>query len=237
MIQAQYGWTNCRDEGPPTGAGPQIVSNPRADYGNCPYLARHSFVTNYIYELPFGRGRRWVQGGILSQVVGGWNLAGVTSYLTGPAFSVTFVAPSIYPGWIAGRADVVPGVDPYLRSHAHSPNATWLNPAAFAPPAPGQWGNSPRNGYFGPGYYNWDMSLMKNFAVIQEQRLQFRADFFNVFNHTNWDGGGTTIGGVAAPVLASVDTQKYGGSPVKNFGQVATGEGNRVIQLSLRYTF
>jgi hypothetical protein len=128
-------------------------------------------------------------------------------------------------------------VDPYLRSHAHSPTATWLNPAAFAPPAPGQWGDSPRNGYFGPGYYNWDMSLMKSFATSESQRLQFRADFFNVLNHTNWDGGGTTIGGVAAPVVANVGTQQYGGTAVKNFGVVTTGEGNRVIQLSLRYTF
>jgi hypothetical protein len=237
LAQAQYEWTNCRDEGPPTGAGPQIVNDPRADYGNCPYLARHALVANYIYDLPFGLGRRWLQHGILSQVVGGWSLSGITTYETGPPFSVTFVAPSAYPGWIAGRADIVPGVDPYSRSHAHSPTASWLNPAAFAPPAPGQWGDSPRNGYFGPGYYNWDMSLMKSFAVTENQRLQFRGDFLNVLNHTNWDGGGTTIGGVAAPVVANVGTQQYGGSAVKNFGVVTTGEGNRVIQVSLRYTF
>jgi len=237
MTQAQYEWTNCRDEGPPTGAGPQIVDDPRADYGNCPYLARHVLVANYIYDLPFGAGRRWLQHGVLSQVVGGWSLSGITTYETGPPFSVTFVAPSAYPGWIAGRANVVPGVDPYLRSHTHSSTATWLNPAAFAPPAPGQWGDSPRNGYFGPGYYNWDMSLMKSFAATESQRLQFRADFFNVLNHTNWDGGGTTIGGVAAPVIANVGTQQYGGPAVKNFGVVTSGEGSRVIQLSLRYTF
>lgn len=136
FLQGQYEWTNCRDEGPPTGSGPQIVDDPRLDYGNCPYLARHTFVGNYVYDLPFGQGRRWLQRGMLNQVLGGWSVAGITTLETGPAFSVTFVAPSTYPGWISSRANSVPNVDPYLKNHAHSPTASWLNPAAFVSPVP-----------------------------------------------------------------------------------------------------
>jgi hypothetical protein len=174
---------------------------------------------------------------VLGEIVGGWTWSGITTYETGPAFSVTFTAPSTYPGWIAGRANTVPGVNPYIHNHAHSTTATWLNPAAFVVPAPGQWGDSPRNGYFGPGYWNYDMSVMKTFPVREGQGLLFRADFLDAFDHTNWDGGGTTIGGVAAPVVATASASQYGGSPVANFGDVTTGEGNRVIQASLRYTF
>jgi hypothetical protein len=237
LVQAQYEWTNCRDIGPPTGSGPQILSNPHGDYGNCPYLARHELVGNYVWDLPFGRNRQYLKHGVVSEIVGDWTVSGITTYETGPAFSVTVVAPAFYPGWISGRADIVPGVNPYMRNHAHSPTATWLNPAAFVSPVPGAWGDSPRNGYFGPGYWNWDMSLLKTFVIREHQGLLFRADFLNAFNHTNWDDGGTSIGGVAAPVIANVSTNQYHGTAVSNFGVVTTGEGNRVIQGSLRYTF
>jgi hypothetical protein len=237
MVQSQYEWTNCRDIAPPTGAGPQIVTEPRLDYGNCPYLARHTFVTNYVYDLPFGHDRKYLSHGVLGEIVGGWTWSGITTYETGPAFSVTFTAPSTYPGWIAGRANVVPGVNPYIHNHAHSTTATWLNPAAFVVPAPGLWGDSPRNGYFGPGYWDYDMSVQKAFPIREGQGLIFRADFLDAFNHTNWDGGGTTIGGVAAPVVATASASQYGGTAVANFGDVTSGEGSRIIQASLRYTF
>ncbi len=81
------------------------------------------------------------------------------------------------------------------------------------------------------------MSLLKNFVIREHRGLLFRADFLNAFNHTNWDGGGTTIGGVAAPVVANVSTAQYHGTAVGNFGDVTTGQGSRVIQGSLRYTF
>jgi hypothetical protein len=81
------------------------------------------------------------------------------------------------------------------------------------------------------------MSLLKNFYIREAQSLTFRADFLNAFNHTNWDGGGTSIGGVAAPVVANVSETQYGGAAVNNFGNVTTGEGSRIIQVSLRYTF
>jgi hypothetical protein len=238
-FQTQYELTACRDLAPPTGAGPIVINDPHRDYGNCPYISRQALVTNYTYDLPFGAGRRWLKTGLLSTVVGGWSVSGISVYQTGPAFSVTFTSPSSYPGWIASRADIVPGVDPYVKNHSHSPTASWLNPAAFIAPAPGQWGNSPRNAYFGPGYQNWDISVKKKFPMRfdKSQQLQFGADFLNVFNHTNWDGGGTTIGGVAAPVIATVGTTQYGGAAVKNFGQVTSGEGSRIISLSARYSF
>lgn len=237
MAQGQYEWTNCRDIAHPTGAGPLVVNDPRIDYGNCPYLSRHTFVANYVFDLPFGRDRHWLKQGWLSEVVGGWTVSGVTTYETGPPFSVTFVVPSTYPGWIASRANVIPGVNVYTYNHAHSKTAQWINPAAFVSPAPGQLGNSSRDGFWGPGYWNYDMSVLKNFSIREGQQLSLRADFLNAFNHTNWDGGGTSIGGVAAPVVANVSETQYGGAAVNNFGDVTTGEGSRIIQASVRYTF
>jgi hypothetical protein len=81
------------------------------------------------------------------------------------------------------------------------------------------------------------MSVLKTFPIRESQGLLFRADFLDAFNHTNWDGGGTTIGGVAAPVVATASASQYGGTAVANFGDVTSGEGVRIIQASLRYTF
>ena len=228
FVQGEYSWTHCLDDGPPTG-GPQNPSDPLADYGNCSFLRRQNLAANYIFALPFGHGRHWLRQGVLSQVVGDWNITGITTYMTGQPFSVTFLVPSKEVGWWGGRADVVPGIDPYSKDHSHSVGAQWFNPAAFAPPTPGTWGNSPRNGYFGPGSYNWDIGLMKDFHMpfSERQSLRVRADFFDALNHFNFDNqiktaiGDTRDGGIASPTA----------------GQVLGGEDSRVIQLSMKYTF
>jgi hypothetical protein len=227
QLQSEYSFTHCLDEATPTG-GPQNPSDPRGDYGNCSFLVRHTFVTNYLYELPFGRGKRWLKSGALSRIAGGWTVSGITSYLTGQPFSVSFQVPASQVGWWGGRASVVPGVDPYIRDHSHNLGSLWFNPAAFVAPAPGQWGNSPRNAYFGPGFANWDISVMKNIPTVGDsQRLQFRTDFFDAFNHFNPDSGlQTTIG----------DTRD-GGAAIPAAGRVQSGESSRVIQLSVRYIF
>jgi hypothetical protein len=227
QVQAEYSYTHCLDEATPTG-GPQNPSDPRGDYGNCSFLVRQTFVTNYLYELPFGPGRRWLRSGVLSQVAGGWTVSGITSYLTGQPFSVNFQVPASQVGWWGGRANVLPGVDPYIRDHSHNLGSLWFNPAAFVAPTPGYWGNSPRNAYFGPGLVNWDMSLMKNIRTIGEnQMLQIRADFFDAFNHFNPDSG----------LQTTIADTRDGGAPIPAAGRVQSGESSRVIQISLRYIF
>ena len=131
LAQAQYQWTNCRDIAHPTGAGPAVVNQPRLDYGNCPYLSRHTFVANYVFDLPFGRDRHWLRTGVLSEVLGGWTVSGVTTYETGPPFSVMFVPPSTYPGWIASRANVIPGARVYTYNHAHSTDGSVAQPGCL----------------------------------------------------------------------------------------------------------
>jgi Carboxypeptidase regulatory-like domain len=228
FLQGEYSWTRCLDDGPPTG-GPQNPSDPLADYGNCSFLRRHNLAVNYIYALPFGHGRHWLQQGVLSQVLGDWNVSGITTYMTGQPYSVSFAVPASITGWFGGRADIVPGVSPYIQDHSHEVGALWFNPDAFAPPAPGTWGNSPRNGYFAPGAANWDISVMKDFHMpySEQHRLRVRADFFDAFNHYNFDN---------APVATVADTRD-GGSPNPNTGRIQGGGGNRVIQLSLKYDF
>jgi hypothetical protein len=175
--------------------------------------------------------------GALAYIAGGWNVSGITSLLSGLPFSVSFQVPASQVGWIGGRADEVPGVERYIRNKSHDKGALWFNPAAFAPPKPGTWGNSGRNILWGPGYHNWDMSVFKDVIMpfAESQRLQIRADFFDAFNHYNLNGG--LQSGTSTPVAAMIGNPRDGGTVIPTAGQVLTGEGVRVIQLSLKYFF
>jgi hypothetical protein len=102
----------------------------------------------------------------------------------------------------------------------------WFDTSVFSMPAPGTWGNEPHNAVRGPGRNNWDVSFLKNF-MFNDQRgtnLQFRAEFFNIWNHPQWVGD-TLNGGIST---------NYGAS---NFGAVTSAYDARVIQLALKFSF
>jgi hypothetical protein len=119
----------------------------------------------------------------------------------------------LYAGQQRGTHDVKTGVQ-------------WFNPAAFAPPQEWTWGNSSRNSVFGPGAWNWDLSAHKNFNLLENLRMQFRADFFDALNHFNLSNPNATI----------ADTRD-GGLPVATAGKITGGSGSRVIQLGLKFVF
>ena len=102
----------------------------------------------------------------------------------------------------------------------------WFDTSVFSTPAAGTWGNTPANNVSGPGHDNWNLSFFKNF-VFSEQRpinFQFRAEFFNVWNHTQWVGD-TQNGGIVTNFGAS------------NFGAVTVAADPRIIQLALKLSF
>jgi hypothetical protein len=231
-LQVEYNWTRSLDD-VPVAAG---LNNPycyMCDYGNSDGLPRQRLAFNYIYELPFGAKRRWLNGrGVTNTVLGGWEVAGITTYVSGAPFSMSFNVPSNIVGWWGGRPDAVSGVGLYDGknggSHDVVSGVQWFNPAAFAPPQKWAYGNAPRNNVYGPGSGNWDVSLMKMFYFRGEEglRLQLRTDWFDAFNHFNLGSPGSTIG----------DTRD-GGLPVTTAGKIFGGSGSRIIQLAVRLIF
>ena len=117
------------------------------------------------------------------------------------------------------NGDPMDGINGKFSEGATADQNFWFNPQAFTAPAAGTFGNAPRNGIYGPGQYQWDIALFKNFAVRAGHTLQFRAEIFNFLNHANWSNPNTD------PTSTS-------------FGRV-TGKDNsrRDVQLSLRYVF
>jgi hypothetical protein len=113
-----------------------------------------------------------------------------------------------------------------------SDNNFWFNPAAFANPAAGTFGNAPRNFLRNPGDQQWDLALFKNFTLGGMRRIQLRAEFFNFPNHPNLGPADTNDfpGGGAG-------NARYADPTASTFGRVVSKTGQRDIQLSLRFQF
>jgi hypothetical protein len=165
--------------------------NLAAERGRSLFDARHRLVFSYQWILPFWQHPQ----GWYEQLLGAWQLNGIVTAMSGTPFTVFDSrdvseqggAPEIT-GFSANRPDLVPGRNP--NSGPHSASA-WLNADAFARITPDpnspvqQFGSAGRNIAQGPGYANWDFSAFKNIRVTESKQLQFRAEFFNVLNHTN----------------------------------------------------
>ena len=232
-----YTWGHYIDIG---GAGyahtaqPQDERNIKADRAAGDLDRRHIFSASYFYELPFGRGKRFLatENGLANQIVGGWEVTGITSYHTASPVTVIIPFDNANTGSFAPqRPDRVAGQSARVVSvMSQDKTQGWLNPAAFKVSAPFTFGNLGRNTERGPGFGNWDLGLFKNFPLSHEgkQTLQFRAEFFNAWNNVNLDNpGGEPFFGIPFQVL---------GSP--SFGRIfSTANPSREIQFALKFLF
>src|SRR5262249_20215043 len=136
------------------------------------------------YELPFGSGHRiFGQGRAIDKIFGGWKISSLTTARTGLPVNITVSRKSgdLLDGNASSqRPDLVPGQSIYA---ANQTIFNWFNPAAFAVPAKGTWGNLGRYAARGPGYYEIDGALEKSFRVLEQKKLSFRAEAFNLLNH------------------------------------------------------
>ncbi len=188
LVAANYAYTHELDNGSNgSGDGDEISpQNPlclRCEWGSGTWDARHVVNGNAVYELPFGRGKKMLHHGMAAAIAGNWQLT--TAALARTGFPVNVLLPSSYisPYGNSGtlRPDLVPGVPlipPGGRTIAH-----WINPAAFAVPAAGTFGDAPRDLFPGPGAWQVDSGVAKTFPVAERARAEFRAEFYNVFNH------------------------------------------------------
>lgn len=229
-LDVNYSWSRSLDNANFTG-GPQQIRFPALDYGNTEFVRANTLVANFLYALPFGRGKMFLghDSGFVNALVGGWQASGIISYASGDPFSVSFAVPGGFTGWAGGRADRIPGVPVYIRNHGHNviQGVPWFNPKAFGPPQPWTWGTSARNSLWGPGLSNWDLSAMKQVSTIGDRvHVTLRADFLDAFNHFN-----------PGNPSATVPSPQYGGLPIPTAGMIHGGSGNRYIQLSLRTSF
>ena len=228
MMQAAYTWSkNLTDLG---GTGTSIESansnNPSnfsQQYGPTFFSRPQRFTVNYTYDLPLGE-----HHGPAGILLNGWTVAGVTTIQDGNPLTIMDAgAGSIYGGSATARAQLCPGMtgaNILSQGSIESRLYGYFVPGAFCPApvvsADGgtDYGNSGVGIALGPGQFNWDMTVMKLFKITEAQRVQFRAEFYNAFNHPQFANPNTTVG----PTLGWIS---------------ATSVNPRIIQFGLKYSF
>jgi len=187
----------------------------------------HRFVTSYVWDIPFANHMKGLAKGIL----GGWQLTGIQQYQTGSPMTVTSGVDNSRTGLNRDRADRVlgqsldrpAGVDPLLQ---------WFNKAAFTPNFLGTPGNVGKGTLRGPSMFAWDMGAFKKIPIKGDRAfMQFRAEFFNIFNHPMFNNPSTVLNnanyGRITQTLANAGSTQ---------GDITSG-GPRIIQLALKLTF
>jgi len=196
------------------------VSNPyagwRYDLGPSFFDRTHVAFVNFVYDLPILRGS---SNKALKTAFGGWQISGIVTMQTGAPLDILDTNANV--------SSIVPQTRnrPDLVGKIRYPKTVdqWFDPTAFADPAPGTWGNLPAKAVRGPGRDNWNISLFKSFVFSESRgsRLEFRAESFNTWNHTQFRGD-LQGGGISTSLGAS------------NFGAITNAFDPRTFQLGLK---
>jgi outer membrane receptor protein involved in Fe transport len=178
-----YTWSRALDYGSAQ-AWFFINTSIARNYGPADFDRTHQLTISHIYELPFGKGKSYLQSGVPAVLLGGWQVNGIFRGQTGTPFSILAdMTPCNCPGNNGNFADAVAPVK-YLGGLG--PDKPWFDPSSFAAPAPNTFGNTGRNLVRGPGWWNYDMSVFRTFPIKERMKIEFRAEFNNLTNTPKW---------------------------------------------------
>ena len=184
------------------------------DYGPATYNQPHTFTSSYVYELPWYKG----QQGFVGKIAGGWQVSGITQFLSGQNFSAAQARDPWDPAGIhvgLGTSSTRP--DQIAPVHMTKTVNAWFTPGSFAQ-AINHFGTEGAGSLLGPGYNNWDLAAIKNTRIVERLNFQLRGEFFNAFNHESFSNVDNNLS----------DT---------GFGQVTGGHSPRRIQLGAKLIF
>lgn len=241
-LEANYTWSHEIDDMINVFSGFSNPYNPSADRGSGDWDVRHNFTSSFVYSLPSLQGSRSLVRGVL----GGWQSSSIFQVRSGLPVNAQLVSGFF---GIPIRPDSVPGQTVLLQNR-HWPDSSY-NVSAFAvePNYDGSWGTVTetvgRNSLRGPGFFQWDFSLMKDFRIREKATLQFRADMFNILNRPNF---GQPDGGICTAVTPATATSSAVCTVNPNFGRVgqtiADQQGSQIgtgtarqVQFALKVLF
>ena len=246
LVQAAYTFSKSLTNSNQLSANSNNASDTAQQYGPSWFNRPNRFIVNYSWDLPFGK-----HSGALDKMLGGWNLAGVTTVQAGDRFTVIdssggtiygtsstttsggFSRAQLCPGITYSSMYSSGGVEARLGGSSGGPG--WFAANAFCPPPVigdgTDFGSTGQGIAAGPGQFNFDVTLQKTTRISEKQTILFRAEFFNLFNHPQFEDPNTTFTQPSTPALPDVNS-----GPV--FGRIiATSVSPRVIQLGLKYVF
>ena len=250
QFRANYTWSKNLDNGSAwntsvsanTPAFVSVPTLPRLDYGPAATDVRHILAINGSYELPVGRNKKFFANGnpVIDKTISGWSLSTIANLQTGFPFTPQLGYNPTGSG--DTRNPIRPNINPnfhgsIIEGGSTSARATqFFNPAAFLAPAYGTVGNLGRDTLTGPGFADWDLSLLKATQVSERLRLQFRAEFFNVLNHTSLLTPNAVIYS-SGPTQGAASAQNALAVSSPTAGVVTSAATSRQIQLGLKLLF
>ncbi|HEY3938081.1 MAG TPA: hypothetical protein VGL97_11655, partial [Bryobacteraceae bacterium] len=218
MIKGAYTWSHAIDYTDDDGwaemdwYGSQFSRN-RATAG---FDRTQVFQLGWVYQLPVGKGKAFVNSGIAATILGGWQFSGIESCYTGNPLTVTANGTSLNAPDQTQTANQVLSNVAFLGGIG--PGASYYNPAAFAPVNTVSYGNVGRNTLRGPGMWNTDMSIVRDFPIKERVTLQFRAEFYNLANTSHFGNPDTNVNDAS-------------------FMQITSSTGERNIRFAFHVTF
>jgi len=249
-MHAAYTYAKAIDPTAANGDGGDLdgISNPYAgwqyDQGPGAIDRTHVAFVNFVYDLPIFRNssNHFAKG-----VIGGWQMSGIITMESGLPLNVTYTGTtvcSIVQQCGQGPRPDLAGTIRYTKSSTISPSSNlrvlqWFNPSAFAPAyLPGTtiptWGSLPHNALRGPGRDNWNLAMFKTFAAGERLHFELRAESFNTWNHTQFNGVNTAVLRGVSPTAANLQPAAQA---VSGAGQVNSAFDPRVFQLGVKAIF
>ena len=270
-LSRSFGNTSGSNEALTAANNARTLDQYNYDLGYNAFDVRNTFNVSALYQIPYGRGRRHAASGAADALFGGWDVGGIVNARSGLPIDVRITRPdvvyvdgagNVFNNAAAGRSavintpgggnsrnvrrpDLVPGVNPFIESGG----VLFLNPAAFATPAPGTFGNLERGVLHGPNFRQVDLVVSKHFAMTGASNIEFRAEVFNLFDAVNFSNPVATLPN-SLPTNALTEANKvqpgqpYSSAAAGTFGTITSTVGrtvglgtSRQVQFALRVNF
>jgi hypothetical protein len=233
LVTLSFTWSKALTEGSAFNYAPQDSLNLHGDYGPASYNQPKIFVASYVYPLPFWQhDRTWYK-----QVLGGWQISGLTRIANGLPINVVQPAGVSVAGNLVTTATDRPQ-RPNIVGNPYAHNGKqYLNYAAFRVPAPGTYGNLHYDDIKGPLYNNWDVALQKNIPIHEAIGAEIRLELFNVPNHLSYFTVSGTLGIPQADGTYAPNFNPTTGAFANNFGQVTAATDPRTLEAVVRIHF
>jgi hypothetical protein len=223
--QVGYTYSHTNDAGSNGSSAGDLgnISNPylgwRYDFGPANFDIHNIFFANFVYDIPL---MKHSDNKLAKTLIGGWEISGIVTATSGAPINIGLNGQNV--------ASIVPNSAnrPDRTGSGSNPHtiAEWFDTSIYSMPASGLWGNTPRNSVYGPGRQNWNISFFKNFLFSESRgsNLQFRAEFFNIFNHPQLNASAQNGGA----------SNNFGAG---DFGKITQSYDPRIIQLALKLYF
>jgi hypothetical protein len=243
QLRAVYTWSRNLDDGSAwntsvsanTPAFVEFTGNPKVDYGLAATNISHAAAINGTWELPIGQGRAVLANAtpVVQEIAGGWSLSGIATLQTGFPFSPQLGYNPTGDG--DSRNPQRPQLNPAFTGTLYPKTASeWFNPNAFLAPYQGTFGNASRDSLTGPRQADVDLSLVKNAVLHDRLHAQFRVEYFNIANHTNFSTPNAVV--FSTGPTPSAPTTAPALSPTAGV-MTATASTSRQLQFALKFLF